>query len=96
MTPYGPPCPFRAIGYTWKAGLFPGSPQYVSIIAQHNGIAVDKLPWAYRFAPNRPVLDWLHRLGSLQDAGLDVRPNARWLTMKQLDILEGRTTHEHR
>lgn len=89
MTPYGPPCPFRAIGFTWKAGLFPRSRQSLSIIAQHNGTTVDKLPWAYRYAPNAAMWNWTHRLGGLQEAGFDVRPDGRWLTMEELDKLEG-------
>jgi len=84
---YGPPCPFRAIGFTWKAGLNPRTPESLSIVAQHNGVPVDRLPWAMRYAPNPLMLAWTHRLGVMQAKGHDVRPDGRWLTMKELDNL---------
>jgi len=81
---YGPPCPFRAVGKTWKAGLLPYSPEGLSVIAQHNGVTVDKLSMPNRHASNPYMQTWMHRLGVAQAAGVDVRPHGRWLTPEQL------------
>lgn len=81
---YGPPCPYRQAGKTWKAGLTPYSPEGLSIIAQHNGVKVDALSMANRHASNPYMQNWMHRLGVAQGNGVEVRPNGRWLTPEQL------------
>jgi len=65
----GPPCPFRAAGFTWEAGLLPLSPEALDIVAEHNGVKIEQLPRGARNAPNPYMLSWLHALGTAKSEG---------------------------
>lgn len=69
----GPPCPFRAVGYTWRAGFYPMTPEATSIIAEHNGVRPDQLPRGARNHSNPYMRDWIQALGELKAAGLPYR-----------------------
>lgn len=82
---YGPPCPFRAVGYTWQAGGFPLSPEGLAIIAEHNGVRVDQLPRGARNSSNAYMHKWIERLGGLKAEGLPYRnADGRFLTSREL------------
>ncbi len=81
----GPPCPFRAVGFAWQAGNYPLSQDAQRIVAEHNGIPVERMPRGFRNAPNTFMLAWLERLGGRLSAGLPTRHGSgRWLLMKEL------------
>lgn len=81
----GPPCPYRAAGFTWQAGLYPLSADGVEIVAAHNGVAASKLARGARYAPNPWMLAWIESLGERLAAGLPWRdPDGRWLTPDRL------------
>lgn len=81
---HGPPCPFRAVGFTWQAGAYPLSQAAQAIVAEHNGVPVEKLPRGARNAPNVHMLAWLERLGGRKEAGLPYRRDGRWMLMREL------------
>jgi hypothetical protein len=70
---YGPPCPYRAVGYSWQAGLYPLSDNGLAIIAEHNGIPADKLPRGARCSSGPGMHRWMEALGALRAAGLPYR-----------------------
>jgi hypothetical protein len=84
---YGPPCPFRAIGYTWKAGLYPLSPAGIEIIAEHNNVRADQLPRGARNSSGPQMHSWIEALAAAKLAGRDVRKGDRWLLPSELAVL---------
>lgn len=81
MNTYGPPCPFRTVGFTWKAGLYPLSEAGLAIIAEHNGVRPDQLPRGARNSSSASMHEWIEALGVRKAAGLPTRTQAgdRWL-----------------
>jgi len=82
---YGPPCPFRAAGYTWKAGLYPLSPSGLEIIAEHNGVSVDQLPRGARNSSSAYMHSWIEALGARKALGLDTRRDGRWILPSEIN-----------
>jgi hypothetical protein len=84
------PCPFRAVGFTAAAAAFPLSHAGQLVVAAHNGVTVDRMPEAFRFAPNAGMKLWLEALGELLLAGACVRDDdGRWWTMARLEAAYG-------
>lgn len=84
---YGPPCPFRSAGYTWKAGFYPLSPSGLSIIAEHNGVPPEKLPRGARNSSGPGMHRWIEELGRRKSAGMPTRHSSgRWLSPSELGI----------
>ena len=81
---YRPPCPFRACGFTWEAGLYPLSPNGLAIIAEHNGVRVDQLPRGARNSSSACMRDWMEALGARKAAGLPTRVGKRWMLPGEL------------
>lgn len=81
---YGPPCPFRAVGFTSRAGMYPLSAHGQAIIAEHNGVVPDYLPRGARFSSGPYMHDWIERLGAAKAMGLTVRIEGRWLLPREL------------
>lgn len=83
--PVGPPCPFRACGFTWEAGGYPLSARGQEIIAEHNGVGVGQLSRGARNAPNPYMLAWIEALGMAKAANRIVRDaDGRWFTPSRL------------
>jgi hypothetical protein len=81
----GPPCPFRAVGFTSKAWLHKLSPAGQAIIAEHNGVPVDRLPFAYRYSSGPYMHAWMEALGSRKANGQPTRhESGRWLLPEEL------------
>jgi hypothetical protein len=70
---YGPPCPFRSVGFTWRAGYFPLSRAGQAVIAEHNGVPMEKLPRGARNSSSAGMHRWVERLGHLKTLGLPHR-----------------------
>lgn len=87
LVPYGPKCPFRAVGMPWQSGYYPISYAAKAIKAEHNGITVDRAPYAYGYAPNPAMQEWYEMLAGARAAGHTVRFDGRWLTRAQLTEL---------
>lgn len=66
---------FRKIGFTLHAAVNPLSDNGASIIAEHNGVPLDKLPPLYRYASSSKMREWIEQLGALKAAGLPYRGN---------------------
>ena len=66
---YGPPCPFRACGFTWRAGLYPLNAEGQAIIAEHNGTSVDKMPRGWCNSSGPGMHAWIEALGARKAAG---------------------------
>lgn len=82
---HGPPCPFRAVGFTGSAGAFPLSAGGLSIIAEHNGVPVDKLPRGARNSSSAYTHDWIERLGRLKTEGRPYRHiDGRFLSPREI------------
>ena len=85
MSAYGPPCPFRAVGFTWRAGMYPLSAAALAVIAEHNGVAAELLPRGARFASSRAMQVWIEALGAAREAGRIVRDlDGRWFTPSRI------------
>lgn len=81
----GPPCPYRAVGFTWAAGLFPLSKGAQGIVAEHNGVAPEKLSHGARFAPNEGMRAWMDALGKrYAETGALPRIGNRWMLPGEL------------
>lgn len=79
------PCPFRSIGFTAAAAQYPLGADGLEIIAEHNGVTVDRLPFAARFSSGPGMHDWMTRLGSRKAAGLPYRhPSGRFLLPSEI------------
>ena len=79
------PSPFRAIGFTAEAENWPLSDAGAAIIAEHNGVPLDKLPPLMRHASCGGMHRWLEALGAHKAAGRQVRdPDGRWWTPARL------------
>lgn len=81
---YGPPCPFRAVGFTGNAGNHPLSYYGQLAVADHNGITVNQLPRGARFAPNPYMYRWMEALGERIAAGLPHRKGGRLMLPSEL------------
>jgi hypothetical protein len=82
---FGPPCPYRAVGYTWQAGLYPLSDNGLAIIAEHNGTTPDELPRGARCSSGPGMHGWMEALGARKSAGLPYRnQNGRFLLPAEL------------
>lgn len=82
---YGPPCPFRAVGFTWQAGLYPLSAGGLAVIAEHNGVPVEGLPRGARNSSSAYMHKWIERLGDLKALGFPYRhENGRFLPMGEI------------
>lgn len=75
-THQGPPCPFRAVGKTGDAGNYPYNRQALPIIAEHNGVPIERLSKGMRYASNRYMQVWMAQLGALKLKGLAYRMNS--------------------
>ena len=84
MEVYGPPCPFRAVGFTWEAGRYPLSPAGLAIIAEQNGVRPDQLPRGARNSSGPLMHAWIECLGAMKQDGYVVRDGSRWLSMREL------------
>lgn len=82
---YGPPCPFRACGFTWEAGFYPLSANGLAIIAEHNGVRPEQLPRGARNSSNAYMHRWIEALGVAKAAGSAIRDDdGRWFTVARL------------
>lgn len=82
---YGPPCPFRAVGFTWKAGLYPLSDNGLAIVAEHNGVRPDQLPRGARCSSGPGMHAWMEALGARKAVGLATRhESGRWLVKTEV------------
>jgi len=76
---------FRAIGFTAAAADHPLSDAACAIVAEHNGVEPDRMPRAFRYAPNPWMHAWLEELGRRRTAGLPTRhESGRWLVPAEL------------
>jgi len=83
---YGPPCPFRAVGFTWKAGLYPLSSHGLALIAEHNGVPVSMLPRGARNSSGPGMHAWIEKLGELKASGRAYRhENGRFLLPTEIN-----------
>ena len=85
--PAGPKCPFRAVNMPWQSGFHPLSTAAKSIKSEHNGIMLERAPYAYGFAPNPAMQEWYELLAAKRAEGHTVRFDGRWLTRAQLKEL---------
>jgi len=53
------PSDFRAAGFTAAAASFPLSDAACQWLADFNGVPVEKMPLAWRYAPNEYMRKWL-------------------------------------
>ncbi|MET0439183.1 MAG: hypothetical protein ABW043_16990 [Devosia sp.] len=84
---YGPPCPFRAVGFSGSAGNYPLSTAGKAIIAEHNGVSIDALPFGSRFSSGAHMHRWIEALGERYMAtGEYPRRDGRWLSMRELEL----------
>jgi len=58
----GPPCPFRAVGFSAGAGLYPKSIEALTLMAERMNVPADKLPRGMRNHPNPYMRDWMEAL----------------------------------
>ena len=85
MTDTPTPEEFRAVGFTEAAANFPLSEEGIAIVAEHNGVEPDRMPRAFRYAPNPWMRDWLEILGQRKAQGLPTRhESGRWLVPAEL------------
>lgn len=63
---------FRAVGYTADAVRFPLWPDAQVIKAELNGIAMEAMPEAWRYAPNRYCMEWWNWLVAERLSGRDI------------------------
>lgn len=70
---YGPPCPFRTVGFTAMAGLYPKSQAALELQAEFTGCRVDQLPRGARNHSNPYMRDWMEALALRRRDGLDYR-----------------------
>ena len=76
---------FRAVGFTAVAAEYPLSEAGSAIVAEHNGVQLDRMPVAFRYAPNPWMHAWLEDLGRRKAAGLPTRhESGRWLVPGEL------------
>ena len=80
MTPT--PEQFRAVGFTANAVNYPLSPAGQAIIAEHNGVTVDRMPEAFRYSSNVYMHAWIEALAL---APVRRHPSGRWLLPSELD-----------
>jgi len=78
---------FRAVGFTAAAADHPLSEAGSAIVAEHNGVEPNRMPVAFRYAPNPWMHAWLEELGQRKMAGLPVRhESGRWLIPSELKL----------
>jgi len=76
---------FRKVGFSADAENYPLSDAGLLIVAEHNGIQVEKLMDEFRYAPNPHMQKWLDALGRARLEGHSVRdPDRRWWTRDRL------------
>lgn len=84
------PLNFRGVGFTDAAVNYPLSPAGQKVIADHNGVTVDRLPAEFCYSSGPGMRRWIEALGALWLAGACVRdPDGRWWTMKRLEAAYG-------
>ena len=84
MTNIPTPDQFRAIGFT-TAAAFPLSSAGLAIIAEHNGVSIDRLPAAARYSSNAWMHRWIEALGHARIGGRPIRDaDGRWHSPKEL------------
>jgi hypothetical protein len=72
---------FRDVGFTADAANFPLSRAAQEVVAEHNGVTVERMPEAFKYAPNAYMRDWLEALGS---AATRRHASGRWLLPREL------------
>ena len=76
---------FRAVGFSAVAADHLLSEEGCAIVAEHNGVEPDRMPRAFRYAPNPWMHAWLEELGRRKAAGLPTRhESGRWLVPSEL------------
>lgn len=60
---------FRAAGFLGNARSFPLSAAACRFIAHWNGVAVEQMPRAWRYAPNAAMLEQVERMAREAEGG---------------------------
>lgn len=94
-THQGPPCPFRACGFTGDAGNYPKSLAALELTAEMLNVRVDQLPRGARNHPSPYTQKWMERLAQLRLDGAAYRhEGGRFLLWSEVQPKPAMSEHD--